>query len=222
MGFISSEINKEHDKYILLGDIIRLVRILEGGTCSLREIATFLLKKYEDNCFDDNCFDYVDKLAFRMRAGRYMPIDETRYLYKFLCLVFRYDRLDYFDSVKEPLIAKEYQKYRYICLEKAKVVNFLQNICVLPCLPVGADKTSRVSQAKIKREVPDSFEQINDRTTFLNLIYVMKETLIDKGIFPNQAAVIEYIVNEFDEPGLSESNLKAKFAEANRRHTIKG
>ena len=55
MGFISSEINKEHDKYILLGDIIRLVGILEGGTCSLQEIATFLLKKYEDNCFDDNC-----------------------------------------------------------------------------------------------------------------------------------------------------------------------
>ena len=87
---------------------------------------------------------------------------------------------------------------------------------------MGADKTNRVLQAKIKREVPDSFEQINDRTTFLNLIYVMKETLIDKGIFPNQAAVIEYIVNEFDEPGLSESNLKAKVAEANRRHTIKG
>lgn len=40
--------------------------------------------------------------------------------------------------------------------------------------------------------------------------------LIDKGIYKNQAEIIEYIANETEGYGLSEPNLRNKFAEANK------
>ena len=54
MGFIASEINKEHDKYILLEDIVLLVQELDGDNPSLSDTAKFLLQKYEEHYIDDN------------------------------------------------------------------------------------------------------------------------------------------------------------------------
>ena len=53
MGFIASEINKEHDKYILLEDIVLLVQELDGDNPSLSDTAKFLLQKYEEHYIDD-------------------------------------------------------------------------------------------------------------------------------------------------------------------------
>lgn len=56
---------------------------------------------------------------------------------------------------------------------------------------------------------------INDRTTLLNIISAMVEMIIDKQFMKNQSQIIDYLANECAGRGLSESNLKAKFAEAN-------
>lgn len=60
-------------------------------------------------------------------------------------------------------------------------------------------------------------KQADDRKALLNILSALKTTLIDKQVFSNQAEIIEYLSNEFDFHGLSESNLKAKFAEANKQ-----
>lgn len=60
-------------------------------------------------------------------------------------------------------------------------------------------------------------KQADDRKTLLNIISALKTTLIDKQVFSNQAEIIEYLANEFDSRGLSESNLKAKFADVNKQ-----
>lgn len=58
---------------------------------------------------------------------------------------------------------------------------------------------------------------VDDRKALLNIISALKTTLIDKQVFSNQAEIIEYLANEFDTRGLSESNLKAKFADVNKQ-----
>ncbi len=59
-------------------------------------------------------------------------------------------------------------------------------------------------------------KEVNDKKSLLNIISALKDTLIDKGIYTNQAGIIEYLANEAEGYGLSEANLKAKFAEANK------
>lgn len=56
----------------------------------------------------------------------------------------------------------------------------------------------------------------NDRESLLNIMAALKDTLIDKRIYKNQAEIIDYLANESETYGLSEANLKAKFAEANK------
>ena len=69
---------------------------------------------------------------------------------------------------------------------------------------------------KLKEKIASkSTKSVDDRTSLLNIISALKNTLLDKQVFANQNEIIEYLSNEFDDRGLSESNLKAKFAEAN-------
>ncbi|MBS0039272.1 hypothetical protein [Neisseria polysaccharea] len=59
-------------------------------------------------------------------------------------------------------------------------------------------------------------KEVNDKKSLLNIISALKDMLIDKGIYKNQAEIIEYLANEAEGYGLSEASLKAKFAEANK------
>ena len=59
-------------------------------------------------------------------------------------------------------------------------------------------------------------KQTDDRKSLLNIISALRDTLTDKGIYKNQAEIIEYLANEVEGYGLSEANLRAKFAEANK------
>lgn len=59
-------------------------------------------------------------------------------------------------------------------------------------------------------------KQTDDRKSLLNIISALRDTLTDKGIYKNQAEIIEYLANEAEGYGLSEANLRAKFAEANK------
>lgn len=59
-------------------------------------------------------------------------------------------------------------------------------------------------------------QEKNDRESLLNIISALRDMLTDKGIYKNQAEIIEYLANEAEGYGLSEANLRAKFAEANK------
>ncbi|WP_296116661.1 hypothetical protein [uncultured Neisseria sp.] len=59
-------------------------------------------------------------------------------------------------------------------------------------------------------------KEINDKKSLLNIISGLKELIIDKGVKKNQAEIIDYLINETEGYGISEANLKAKFAEANK------
>lgn len=60
-------------------------------------------------------------------------------------------------------------------------------------------------------------QQPDDRKTLFNIIAALKQTLIDKGVFENQAALITFLNEECEGYGLSDSNLRNKFAEINRQ-----
>ena len=59
-------------------------------------------------------------------------------------------------------------------------------------------------------------KEINDKKSLLNIISGLKELIIDKRVKKNQAEIIDYLINKTEGYGISEANLKAKFAEANK------
>lgn len=71
-------------------------------------------------------------------------------------------------------------------------------------------------QMRIKQLEAQEKKEPNDRESLLNIIYALKELVIDKGIKKNQAEIIDYLANEAEGYGLSEASLKARFAEANK------
>lgn len=71
-------------------------------------------------------------------------------------------------------------------------------------------------QMRIKQLEAQEKKEPNDRESLLNIIYALKGMVIDKGIYKNQAEIIDYLANEAEGYGLSEASLKAKFAEANK------
>lgn len=79
---------------------------------------------------------------------------------------------------------------------------------------VDFDRLKNLLREKITGE---KAKQADDRKTLRNIISALKTTLIDKQVFSNQAEIIEYLANEFNLHGLSESNLKTKFAEVNKQ-----
>lgn len=85
-----------------------------------------------------------------------------------------------------------------------------------------AKKTYRQQKNKIvqleaeNEQLRNTPKPINDRESLLNIIATLKEIILDKTEMADQAALINFILDEYKSRGLSESNLKAKFAEANR------
>lgn len=85
-----------------------------------------------------------------------------------------------------------------------------QDLCILQ------DDLTILHQELAYRIKGKKAEEVNDKKSLLNIISALKDTLIDKGVYKNQAGIIEYLANEAEGYGLSEANLKAKFAEANK------
>lgn len=85
-----------------------------------------------------------------------------------------------------------------------------QDLCILQ------DDLTILHQELAYRIKGKKAEEVNDKKSLLNIISALKDTLIEKGVYKNQAGIIEYLANEAEGYGLSEANLKAKFAEANK------
>lgn len=131
MGFIASEINKEHDKYILLENIVLLVQELDGDNPSLRDTAKFLLQKYEKHCIEDIPFGYVDESCFtKTLSGRYKKANHERPLFHFLEFVVRYNSFGDGWSEDNPNWTSQNQ-YLNIYLTKRDVAFFLKDECGL-------------------------------------------------------------------------------------------
>ncbi|MGN6985351.1 hypothetical protein ACTHSL_10290 [Neisseria sp. P0008.S010] len=133
MGFIASEINKEHDKYILLEDIVLLVQELDGDNPSLSDTAKFLLQKYEQRygTYEDIPLGYVDDKCFINEvSGVYKQVSYKRPLFHFLKFVALYNCFDSGISENDPdfIVNNEYSD---IYLKKNTVVSFLKNKCGL-------------------------------------------------------------------------------------------
>ena len=64
MGFIVSEINKWHDKYVSMEDILLAVQKMDSDEPSLQDTAKFLLRKYEETQINDIPFGGVDEVCF--------------------------------------------------------------------------------------------------------------------------------------------------------------
>lgn len=96
----------------------------------------------------------------------------------------------------------------------SKIIISYQDPCITQADLSRLKITLKNKELKI---ISEKEKQADDRKTLLNIIYALKTTLLDKQVFLNQAGVIEYLSSEFDMHGLSESNLKTKFAEANRQ-----
>lgn len=129
MGFISSEINKEHDKYILLEDIVLLVQELDGDKPSLMATAKFLLQKYEKNYIEDIPFGYVDEECFIWTiSGLYKRANHKRPFLHFLEFVASYNCFDNGCSEDNPNWVS-HNEYLNIYLKKRAVAFFLKNEC---------------------------------------------------------------------------------------------
>lgn len=85
-----------------------------------------------------------------------------------------------------------------------------QDLCILQ------DDLTILHQELVYRIKGKKAKEVNDKKSLLNIISALKDALIDKGVYKNQAGIIEYLANEAEGYGLSEANLKAKFAEANK------
>ncbi|MDO4640788.1 MAG: hypothetical protein Q4A84_03670 [Neisseria sp.] len=240
MGFIADTLKAEHDKYILLNDIVLFVQSLDTETPSLADTAKYLLRKYEEHRLDIP-FEYVDENPFEKdMTERFVPTKtkDGKPFFHFLRFVATYDCFDYGCSDDNPNWT-EYNDYQNIYLGKEAVNAFLKE-SGLPELnqptPIQSKPDTAAARAKIdelkaeierlkdknqqleaeNQNLTGIKKQIDDRTALLNIVYALKVTLTDKGTFNNQAAVIDYLSNEFSSYGLSESNLRAKFAEANQ------
>ena len=147
MGFIASEINKEHDKYILLEDIVLLVQELDGDNPSLSDTAKFLLQKYEEHYIDDIPFGYVDDSCFtKTLSGRYEKANHKRPLFYFLEFVAFYNSFDDGWSEDNPNWTSP-NEYLNIYLTKRAVAFFLKNECGLKDFH-GWQEFEQESQAK--------------------------------------------------------------------------
>ncbi|UOO77741.1 hypothetical protein LVJ85_04505 [Neisseria sp. Dent CA1/247] len=78
---------------------------------------------------------------------------------------------------------------------------------------VDFDRLKNLLREKITEK---KAKQTDDRKSLFNIILALRDMLIDKGIYKNQAEIIEYLANEAEGHGLSGSNLRDKFAEANK------
>ncbi|MDO1509553.1 MULTISPECIES: hypothetical protein [unclassified Neisseria] len=78
---------------------------------------------------------------------------------------------------------------------------------------VDFDRLKNLLREKITEK---KAKQTDDRKSLFNIILALRDMLIDKGIYKNQAEIIEYLANEEEGYGLSGSNLRDKFAEANK------
>lgn len=153
MGFIASEINKEHDKYILLEDIVLLVQELDGDKPSLSDTAKFLLQKYEEHCIDDTPF-YVDESCFTQNiSGLYKKANHKRPLFHFLEFVARYNSFDNGWSEDNPNWTS-YNKYLNIYLTKRDVAFFLKDECGLENFH-GRQEFEQESQTKGEQSAND-------------------------------------------------------------------
>lgn len=154
MGFIASEINKEHDKYILLEDIVLLVQELDGDNPSLSDTAKFLLQKYEEHYIDDIPFGYVDDSCFtKTLSGRYEKANYERPLFHFLEFVARYNSFDDGWSEDNPNWTS-YNEYLNIYLTKRAVAFFLKNECGLKDFH-GWQEFEQESQARSEQPAND-------------------------------------------------------------------
>lgn len=80
---------------------------------------------------------------------------------------------------------------------------------------VYREQKSEIERLKAENEKLQSDRPIDDRTTLLSIIYEMAQAFYENTRLGNQNAIITHLT-EKERQGLSESNLKAKFAEANR------
>ena len=80
------------------------------------------------------------------------------------------------------------------------------------------DKSKNISEPKsakidsIEKEIGGKSE-----TSYLNIIQVLKDELLNRGLFENQSDLISYLSNSYSGyAGLSETNLREKFSKANK------
>lgn len=110
----------------------------------------------------------------------------------------------FISSEDEPIKREEIDKPGNVIRVKRQDLCILQDDLTILCRELA----NRIKGKKAK--------EVNDKKSLLNIISALKDTLIDKGVYKNQAGIIEYLTNEAEGYGLSEANLKAKFAEANK------
>lgn len=161
MGFIASEINKEHDKYILLEDIVLLVQELDGDNPSLSDTAKFLLRKYEEHYIDDIPFDSVDDSCFTQNlSGKYEKINCRCPLLHFLEFVALYNCFDSNLPKDNPNWIGQ-NEYSDIYLTKRAVASFLKNECGLKDFH-GWQEFEQKSQAKDEQPANDEDAKEDD------------------------------------------------------------
>ena len=83
-------------------------------------------------------------------------------------------------------------------------------------LCIMQDDLIKLQKELLNRIKGEKTKEINDKKSLLNIISGLKELIIDKGVKKNRAEIIDYLINETEGYGISEANLKAKFAEANK------
>ena len=110
----------------------------------------------------------------------------------------------FISSEDEPIKREEIDKPENVIRVK------MHDLCILQ------DDLTILHQELAYRIKGKKVKEVNDKKSLLNIISALKDMLIDKGIYKNQAGIIEYLANEAEGYGLSEANLKAKFSEANK------
>lgn len=152
MGFIASEINKWHDKYVSMEDILLAVQKMDSDEPSLQDTAKFLLRKYEETQINDIPFGGVDEVCFTQTlSGGYVRARCHKPLFNFLTYVAYHGYLnsDYID-----LFDIDENHYAQYFLEKETVTAFLQYECGLKDFH-GWQEFEQESQAKGEQPAND-------------------------------------------------------------------
>lgn len=172
MGFITEELAKENDKYILFKDVVLYFQSLDEDNPSLSDAATILLRLYNKTQDIDISIDYLDMYAFKKDMTsefyRYEKIhnplkeyDENRPFRYFLEFVIEFDSFScgtYEDNPTFPI----YNHFTDIYLLSERVEDFFKNSCKLKNLPdlIQTVKSIHAKQAK-------EAEQIYSANSFL-------------------------------------------------------